>query len=56
MKKLVFACVLFCGISVVSYACEAAFAGLKLERDTFGKFSSKQELYAAFDAWVQVAC
>ena len=40
MKKIGLTLVLFLGISIASYACEAAFEGLKLEVQTFGKFET----------------
>ena len=56
MKKIGLTLVLFLGISIASYACEAARQGLKLEVDTFGKFSSFEDFAEAWEAWVDVAC
>ena len=56
MKKLALTCVLFFGISIASYACDAARAGMKLEVETFGKFESAKEMFEAWEAWVDVAC
>tara|TARA_R110002074_G_scaffold130587_2_gene272406 strand:- start:131 stop:301 length:171 start_codon:yes stop_codon:yes gene_type:complete len=56
MKKIGLTLVLFLGISIASYACEAAFEGLKLEVQTFGKFETAKEVYEAYAAWVEVAC
>lgn len=56
MKKIALTFVFLFGVTLGSYACQAAYDNLTHEIDTFGHFDNMGSLLEAYNQWVAVSC
>jgi len=56
MRKIALTLALVMGVSIASYACQAAYDNLVYEIETFGHFDTWGELLVAYNDWVSVSC